>query len=260
VLTRSVCLSDQDLIAVASTKGRDHMLAITERPNLNEPVTDYLVVKGDRAISQALAINLSAKFSGRGMGLLVTRSFSDEVLQTALSGREDVPEELMVNLGNAARESARRRLLNKTAPGALLSGAAAQPAPATSGLDPAALEAALAGVRELAAAQRLDEGALAKFATTQAAAQAICALSVLADVGLPTAEQAVLGADRDAVLVIGKAMGWDWATIKALIGLRPAGEQLPHMLDRASSNFEQLSVQTAQRVMQFMRVKDQIKR
>jgi uncharacterized protein (DUF2336 family) len=256
VLTRSAMLSESDLIAVASTKGRDHMLAITERPNLTAPVTDFLVVKGDRVISHALAHNETARFSARGMGLLVTRAFADDALQVALGGREDIPPELMVNLANAGRDSARRRLMKRTA-------ATSQPgrqdeiansAAADSSVDRTAASAAM---RELSAKGKLDESALAGFAQRAATDEAVCAISLMAQISLHAAEQAVLGADRDAALVIGKAMGWDWVTVKALVALRPPAERLPHMIERARENYQNLSTATAHRVLQFMRVKEQ---
>lgn len=259
VLTRSCMLNENDLIAVASTKGRDHMLAITERPHLTPPVTDYLVVKGDRVISHALAGNDTARFSARGMGLLVTRAFSDEVLQVTLSGRDDIPSELMVNLSNAARDSARRRLMSRTSPAALMSRAGGDGSHADTGISESR-KAAAETVRELSARGGLDEHALLQYAVAGKSDEALYALSFMAKVSIHAAEQAILGADRDACLVIGKAMGWGWETIEALIGLRPPTEQLPHMVDRARSNFENLSSVTAQRVLQFMRMKDQAAR
>lgn len=257
VLTRSIMLGESDLIAVASTKGRDHMLAITERPDLTTPVTDYLVVKGDRVISHALAHNETAKFSPRGMGLLVTRAFADDALQVALGGRDDIPAELMVNLANAARDSARRRLLNRAAPQAAPGRAQDDTAQIATAEHSEERDAASKAMRALAAKGQLDETALAGFAQRAATDEVVCAISVLAKISLHASEQAVLGTDRDAVLVIGKAMGWNWTTVKALIGLRPASERLPHQLERARDNYENLSTATAHRVLQFMRVKEQ---
>jgi uncharacterized protein (DUF2336 family) len=260
VLTRSSVLTEQDLIAVASTKGRDHMLAITERPHLTETVTDYLVVKGDRVISTALAKNEGARFSKRGMGLLVTRAFADESLQTALGAREDVPADLMVNLSKATRDSARRRLMTRTAPAALLSRAPGAPgAPeAPSETDGEARKEAAALVAALAQADKLDEPALAAFAAQGKLDEAVCALATMVQVSTAAAEQSLLGADRDACLVLGKAMGWGWDTVKLLLSLRPEADNLPHLVARSRSNYESLSQPTAQRVLQFMRVKDQM--
>ena len=51
VLVQSSRLSDQDLVAISAARGRDHMLAITERPHLGEPVTDFLILRGGQKSS-----------------------------------------------------------------------------------------------------------------------------------------------------------------------------------------------------------------
>ena len=60
VLVQSPRLTDQDLVAISAAKGRDHMLAITERPGLGEPVTDFLILRGGRVVTHAVAANQTA--------------------------------------------------------------------------------------------------------------------------------------------------------------------------------------------------------
>lgn len=244
VLTRSVVLTDQDLIAVASTKGREHMLVMSVRSNLGEPVTDYLVVKGDKTISHTLAENLSARFSARGLGLMITRAFTDENLQNALGNRSDIPPQLMENLSQAARESARRRMIGEQSKGGVARALAA-PGPDLS-------KPPRAGT----AADGLNEEKLSAIAAAGETDNAIASLAKMAGISAHAAEQALIGADRDACLVIGKAMGWSWPTVRNLLGLRPSSDQMPHMIDKAEENFTSLALPTAQRVLQFMRLKD----
>ena len=244
VLTRSATLTDQDLIAVASTRGKDHMLVMCVRQNLGEPVTDYLAVKGDKTVSHALAQNLSARFSSRGFGLMITRAFTDETLQGALGNRADIPPHLMDNLAQAARESARRRAQGEQSK--VISGWA-KPTPA-----PVAAKTE----REGTAADDLTEKKLAAVAAAGETDNAIASLAKLAGISPQAAEQAIVGPDRDACLVIGKAMGWSWPTVRHLLGLRPSSDQMPHLIDKAQDNFANLALPTAQRVLQFMRLKD----
>src|SRR5215207_8700972 len=74
VLTRSERLSDDDLIAVAIAKGRDYMLAISERARLSEPVTDVLVSRGDRVVAHAVAGNPGARLSMVTSAALINRA------------------------------------------------------------------------------------------------------------------------------------------------------------------------------------------
>ncbi len=258
VLTRSTLLGEHDLITVAAEKGQDHMLAITERPDLSANVTDYLVVKGDRVITHALASNLTALFSGRGMSLMVTRAISDEALQSALGERSDIPDPLKTNLSNAIRDSARRRIMARPVPAALT--IAQMPGDADLPGEADLRRAAIQMIEEMQATGKLTEAVLAGLAASGKTDHTVLALSALAKISVSAAEQAINGADRDACLVIGKAMNWDWATIKALLSARPAADQLPHLVDRARANYEALSATTATRVLQFMRVKEQAAR
>jgi uncharacterized protein (DUF2336 family) len=264
VLTRSRRLTDDDLVAIAATKGRDHMLAMTERTELSEPVTDFLVLKGDRLIQHAVASNPTARFSPRGMNLLVSRALKDEALQSALGGRSDVPTELASKLMEAAKAAAHQRL----SAGLPASEAAA----VTSAIERSATSVArsqdiqqevgrfgtaLATVREMHDAGKLDEVAIATLAGAKSVEEIICAVALMAKLPLAGAERVILGSDRDSSLIVAKAMGWSWPTVKALLCLRPAEECAPHILDRAHQSFENLALGTAQRVMRFVQIREQ---
>lgn len=254
VLTRSVQLTDQDLVAIAATKGRDHMLAITERPDLREPVTDYLVAKGDRVVNHSVAANKNAKFTPRSLGLLATRAITDDALQFALGQRPDVPDDLLVTLSKAAQASIKRRLESGTAPAPVLP-------PKIRDKDEFELSQQVAAkideIQAIAASGQLDESRVVAFANEGDKAGAICAISILATLSQHSARIVITGMDRDAVLVVARAMGWSWQTARALMRLRPAEEQAPHMVERAKSSFESLNAATAERVLQFIRVKEQ---
>ncbi len=245
VLTRSPRLDDHDLIAVAGARGRDHMLAITERTTLAEIVTDFLVVKGDRVVAHGLAANAGARFSRRALALLATRSLSDTALQSALGQRQDLPEDLAIHLANAVRRTSSQRLAIPPA----------QQGAAVRTLD---IETASQEIEAMVKQGALDEAALARFGDTGDVARAVCALAVLARLSPAAAQHVLTGADRDGVLVVGRALGFGWPTVKALFGLRPASDRAPHVLTRARANYDALTPQTAQRVLQFMRVKEEL--
>ena len=63
----------------------------------------------------------------------------------------------------------------------------------------------------------------------------------------------LMSGDRpDPILILCKAAGWGWQTVRAII-LSPAGGKATssQALDNAYANFERLSPATAQRVMRF---------
>ena len=263
VLVASPRLSDHDLVAIAAAKGRDHMLAITERPDLGEPVTDFLILRGGRVVTHAVAANQSARFSRHGMGVLVMRAAQDDALQATLGTRADIPGDLAEQLLAAAKSSARRRLEASLEPslmgavaGAVERGAEAVSAQATIGDELGRFGKALADVKALDEASKLDESVVAQYATSGAVEHAICGVATLARLTLPATEQIVFGPDRDAVLLVARGMGWSWETTRALIGLRKGDGKSAPVLERAKQSFRNLTPMTAQRVLGFLRMRD----
>ena len=263
VLIGSKRLTDQDLVAISAAKGRDHMLAITERPDLGEPVTDFLILRGGRVVTHAIAANHTARFSQHGMGVLVMRAVQDDALQMALGARLDIPAELADQLMVAAKNAARRRLTASLEPGhadavdgAVERGAQAVAAQAQIQGDLGAVNAALVEINRLNEAGELDESRIAAFAAAGSTEHAICAVAVLAQLGLPATEQIILGSDRDAVLLVARGLGWSWETTAALIELRKDFGKSAPALERARQHFRNLAQPTAQRVLGFLRMRD----
>ncbi len=264
VLIRSPRLSDQDLVAISAAKGRDHMLAISERPDLGEPVTDFLILRGGRIVTHAVAGNLTARFSRHGMGVLVMRAGQDDLLQSTLSARRDIPNELADQLMAAAKAAARHRLAGSMAPGladreldhAVERGAAALAATSAVEGELEPVGGALAEVQALKDAGRLDEAHLRDFARQGATEHAICALALLAQLSLPASEQVILGSDREAVLLVARGLGWSWETTAALIALRKDLGKSDAALDRARTSFRNIGKATAERVLGFLRMRD----
>ena len=67
VLAQSTRLTSKDLIDVANTKSRAHLLAISERTHLEEEVTDALLSHEDGEVANRLAKNAGARFSELGV-------------------------------------------------------------------------------------------------------------------------------------------------------------------------------------------------
>ena len=81
------------------------------------------------------------------------------------------------------------------------------------------------------------------------------ALAALAKVPIKIVDR-LMGGDRpDPVLILCKAAGLSWPTVKALIMARPDGSNTPsRALDAAFANYGRLSASTAQRVVRFWQV------
>lgn len=262
VLARSERLSDEDLVSVALATGRDHMLAITERPLLTETVTDVLVRRGDRVVVHAMAGHPGARFSQGSMAALVDRSRLDDALQALLGRRVDLPEGQMSQLVAIARETARRRLSDAmpqadrpTIEVAVAKGATSVEAAVVPGRRD--YSRALGLVTGLAAQSPLGEREVAGFADRGAFEEAACAMAYVTGLSVPAIERLFRGEEEaELLLVVCRAMGWGWPAVKSVLALRgPEGMQ-PHHLKRAHDVYEGLVPATAQRVVHFLKVRE----
>ncbi len=94
VLEKSTVLTDENLIDVAKVKSQDHLSAIAARAQVNEPVTDVLVERGNADVAQRVLANQGARLSEMGFVRLVDGARRDKTLAEAVAKRPDLPPEL----------------------------------------------------------------------------------------------------------------------------------------------------------------------
>ena len=260
VLRRSARLDESDLVDIAREKGSDHLLAISSRSHIGEAVTDVLVDRGDRDVVRSVATNKGAKFSEASFTNLVKRAESDGILAETVGLRSDIPLHLFRQLVAQATEVVQKRLL-----------AASRPE-AQSEIKRVLVEVSrevgtkVALTRDYRTAQRavldmrhagsLDETQLAHFARSGRFEEMVTALSALCAVPLDVVDRLMASDRTDPVLILCKAVGFEWPTVRAIIKVHPGGKGTSTQgLDEAHSNFERLSQSTAQRVVRFWQIR-----
>src|SRR5262245_21674532 len=67
LLKRAEGLSDADLVDIAQSKGQAHLLAISARAQIAEPVTDVLLSRGDHEVRHRVATDGGAGLSVAGL-------------------------------------------------------------------------------------------------------------------------------------------------------------------------------------------------
>jgi uncharacterized protein (DUF2336 family) len=260
VLKQSPRLAETDLVDIAQTKSQAHLLAISERPGIAEPVTDVLVRRGAREVVHSVADNRDARFSNDSFFTLVDRAEQDGVLAEKVGLRPDIPPRLFRDLLLKATEVVQQRLFASAKP--------ETQAEIRRVLAKVSHEvAAKAAPRDYSAAQRtvealhrdgkLNEAALVDFAGKGQYEETVAALACLCGVPLEVVDR-LMGGDRpDPVLILCKSAGWGWPTVKTIIMSRSGGGQSTSSqgLDTAYANFERLSPTTAQRVMRFWQLR-----
>jgi uncharacterized protein (DUF2336 family) len=94
-LERATGLTDQDLLTIAGKTGQKQLAAIAGRAQISESVTNVLVERGDATVSRKISANLGARISETGFVKLINKAKKDRELATAISSRNDLPEELV---------------------------------------------------------------------------------------------------------------------------------------------------------------------
>jgi uncharacterized protein (DUF2336 family) len=243
VLRGSERLEDATLVETARTKSQQHLLAIAHRKTVTEPVTDVLVSRGNRAVAVSAAGNAGARFSDFGYTTLVERAQDDRDLALAVWVRPEIPRQHLLALFAQASETVRRNLESADrAKGGLLQEVIAQ---ASNRLQ-----------TELRAGE-LDEAHLAAFAAAGRFDEATIVLSLMAGLSIGMIERAIANQRTEQILVLAKAIGLGWETAKAILLLQAGakGTTAPE-IDQCCETFARLRLDTAQKALQFYRLRE----
>jgi uncharacterized protein (DUF2336 family) len=251
-------LSDPDLVYIAENKSQAHLLAMSTRLWISEALADILVARGDREVARSIANNQQAQLSDNAFTTLVKRAEQDGMLAEKVGMRTDIPPRLFRQLLMQASEIVQRRLLAKAKPetraeiqrilAQVTDEVAAKAAPRN-------YATALAAVRALHKERKLGEADIVGFATAGKYEETIAALATLCAVPVEVVDRLMNGDRADPVLILARAVGFGWPTVRTILNSRPAGRPAPQTLDAARENYERLTVATAQRVVRFWQVR-----
>jgi uncharacterized protein (DUF2336 family) len=261
ILSHSERLDDTTLLEGAKTKSQNHLLAISRRKTLAEPVTDVLVERGERTVAVSVAENTGARFSDFGYGTLVERAQGDRGLALTVWARPEIPRQHMLALFEQASESVRRQLAAADpAKAGLLRGMIAQAANRIQ-TDirerSAAYAAARAHVHSLHRSGKLNEAQLADLARSGKFDEATVALSIMADLPIGLVERALTSRRTEQILVFAKAIDLGWETAKAILLLQAGTKgSSTSELDQCCETFARLQPDTAKKVIHFYRLRE----
>lgn len=262
LLKNSPLVDESTLIEVARTKGQQHLLAISKRDAISPSVTDVIVHRGERVVARSVALNATAVFSQQGYSSLVQRAADDGMLAVAMGQRDDLPAPLLQKLLSEAADLVRRKIFDAASPERKTKLARTMVEMSADG-DVQSVQrdfaAAQRAVVVLHKAGRLNQEALVRFARDRKYEEAVAALAAISGLTVDTVDQLVCGEKRDSVLILGRALGLEWATVRALLALRypPGGAPSLSDVESARVSFERLALPTAQRVMKFWKERPQ---
>ncbi|HET9714588.1 MAG TPA: DUF2336 domain-containing protein [Pseudolabrys sp.] len=260
VISQSPQLTDADLVRIAQTKGQGHLSAMSERRRLAAAVTDILIQRGETNIVRKLSKNAGARFSEKGYVTLATRAERDEDLAENLGLRLDMPPELLQTLMAKATETVRARLLaiappeSRSAIQEVLSSVSEEfLRKATAPRD---FSRAIALIDKMQGEYKLNEAAIAEFATTGKYEELLVGLARVSGASVELIERVMQNVRYDGVLVACKAAEFRWPTFMAVLKARWAAAEIPaNDLNKARADFLKLSVPTARRMLRFWLVR-----
>ena len=239
-------------------KGQGHLLAMSERPTLSPDLTDVIVRRGDREVVRRAAGNAGALFSHAGYSALIKRAGQDGVLTLTVGQRDDLSAPQLKELLAGSIDIVRRRLFDVVKPGGRPR--SSRRCSEISGVGRARSRAAATSRRRSARSWRCIRPASSTKPHCSALPRAykyeesIAALSAMSAVKIATLDRLIAGDRHDPILIVGKTIGLEWATVRALILLRLGPNRIaaPADIETARVNFTRLMPSTAERVVELL--------
>lgn len=233
VLRLSPLLLNEQLLALATVKSPEHLLAICERSSLSSSVTDVMISRGDGRVRLALAGNAGAEFSPAGRRQLAEAAQDDAGLYDVLLQRSDVADELddVDDSGTGAAATPDTRGRSQAA-------ASAQVRPVEAMTMYERLSALQLTIRDLLSAGQVD-AALGELAKALDAPTICVAKAYAVD-------------PHGGFLAYAKAARLNWETVLRLLVKRYEAGQITPRLQRAEADYGRLQVADARRVMHML--------
>jgi uncharacterized protein (DUF2336 family) len=260
VLEHSPQLENAALIENALTKSQKHLLAISNRRDIAETVTDVLVERGDRTVALNVIRNKGARFSETGYLRLIKRSEGDDELTRSVGSRPEIRRQHFLKLLSSASNAVR------TALEAAHPEIADEIRNAVGNVAAAIQEKAAVKSRSYVAARKYVEALRAKRALTESDVAAFAGAGKFEETAVTLAMMCALPVDviervmvqdlEETIMIVAKAIGLSWSTVKVVLRLCAGDQGLSEQaLGRSLAVFSKLKQETAQQVVEFQRRK-----
>ena len=261
ILTRSKALSETDLMHIVSTKGQDHLRAVSKREEVPESVSGVIVTRGDDTTLHTLLSNDGARLSRATNEEVVQRAQANPALHEVVINRQDMPVDLMNDMYFVVEARLRERIIaenDKLAPAVLeqvLTRSRDKVAVAY-GSFPEDYTKINAEVETLRNNARLTPTLLAKYMRDPNPTYFLVALAQMADIDYLTAKHLVEKKEIDALAIACKAADLDKALFLtyAMIMLSDQENAMGKATDYAKL-YNELPRDTALRTIRFWRLR-----
>jgi uncharacterized protein (DUF2336 family) len=261
ILAQFERVTEETLVESATTKSQNHLLAIAQRRYVSEGVTDVLVERGNRQVAASIASNPGAKFSESGYSTLVRRAEADRDLAARIWRRGEIPRQHLLTLFAAASQTVQKELQSINPRRAdeveAIIGCATDELQTASRERSPAYRTAQLHVESLRNSGQLAEPEVLAFARAGQFDETSVALSLMCDLPIGVVERAMAHEKCDRLLVLAKAIGLSFATVKAIVSIRPAAIDRPARdLKEAAASYGRLRPETARKAIHYYRLRE----
>ena len=255
VLAQSPRLTDENLVAIAESKGQSHLSKIAERTALSPVVTDVLVDRGDHEVVTKVAVNIGARFSSTGMSMLAMRASGDSELTLAMTRRPDISPALFKRLLSHATEEARQRMLAAAAPdrreaiNRVLTQIASQ-AGSHDRIGERVRRRRSGWCYSFSQDTEQTRWKVLQFADGNRIAELVAALSILSGVPISLVSRLICDTEPFGAMALCKAIGLEWMVAHAVINNLPGiSEEREEKFEQMCEQYERLSTESAERLL-----------
>ena len=255
VLRQSERLDTPALVSIATTGSQQHLLAISKRRTIAEPVTDVLVTRGNQEVLNWLTRNPGARFSHNGFLELIQRTKTDSVLIETLGLRKDIPRSIFQQLIAKASVDLKRKLECERPDMAdqietLVTDVTGE---LHSIFGPASQNyfQAKKAVSALHRYGDLHEKKIFEYAQSHQFPEVTAGLSLLCSLPANVVERGLADTTGEMPMIFARSLGFSWDTTMSLLFLgAPDYKISAHDLDVFEAKFSRLKAETAQSVIQ----------
>lgn len=249
VIQQSPVLTDEALIAIASSKSQEHLAAIAGRAHVAEKVTDVLVERGDSAVTLKVTGNAGARFSRHALMKVASRATDNAELSETIARRPDVPPDVFEHLLSKATDVVRQRLLKNADPEmrTRINQTLAAVADAVSKAEQTTADAV---TPQDIQHRKLQIG---NFARAGKRAETITALAAVSKLPLESVHSLLKAGEEDGLLILCRAVGLAWPDVANVLAVMTKQSADDEKVTQAFDKYFRLTEKTALRVINFVK-------
>ncbi len=264
VLAKSPVLETEDLVSIAASKDQDKLGAMARRAAIPEAVSEAIVEHGNDLVVSELVSNAGARVSRTTFRRVVERSETSEILQAPLVNRSDLPADMLNDMFTFVKKDLRAKVqerIEATPPEVLEAALREAEREVMADLKTMrdADRKAMVYVGEMFQQRKLNEGLLIQLTRQGKTLELMHAFARVAEVDVRTVKRLFNAQNIEGIAIICRSLRFERATFSTIaMAVLPNDGNASRNIHAVLDLYEQVTTETAQRVMRFWRVRREV--